>query len=403
MAKKSDQGEVLGEEPTHRLETDVAAALRRKPAQEPRLSGALRALAPHSVHVRRLLGKALETLVRRGSFQRPLYASSVRALSEFGDRRVVAQLKKALNTETAGGLATLSAACFLNDASLAEPLVRVATSRHPHLAFAAEVARVVRGESNGEHIASVAPKIKESHRIALCSEVFVPLLRRSELPLAITPALAVLRDAERHLGRWLVLGEIAVRAGDTRALEESRSKAEDGPSSARAAWAMVAWALAGPDAPPPPVRPTVELVARLSDRPSADRDTAFLYRLAAAQVAVAKPMLETLAKGSTLGDEVAIRAAMYLAREYGRRELIELLRNTAGSAKREAIRGVAASALYDVGEKVAAVEIADELVKSRQLQTVTWGALIRAAKAGRSPEGIVSEATFRRVQMGWVE
>ena len=35
------------------------------------------------------------------------------------------------------------------------------------LAFAAEVARITRKESDGEHIASLAPKIKEAHRIAL--------------------------------------------------------------------------------------------------------------------------------------------------------------------------------------------------------------------------------------------
>ena len=46
--------------------------------------------------------------------------------------------------------------------------------------------------------------------------------------------------------------------------------------------------------PPPTTRPTLELIARLSDRPSADRDTTFLFRMARAGAPSARPMLETL-------------------------------------------------------------------------------------------------------------
>jgi hypothetical protein len=276
----------------------------------------------------------------------------------------------------------------------------VAGSRHPHLAFAAEVARIARGESGGEHISSLAPKIKESHRISLCVDVFVPLLRHPKLPVAIAPALAVLRDAERHLGRWLVFGEIAARAGDPTPMEEAVQRASSGPSSARAAWALVAWALAGGE-DVPNARPTVEIVSRLSDRPSADRDPTFLYRLAEARVPVARPMLESLSRGP-LRTDVAIRSAMYLARDPGRDDLRTALGALADSAKKGDLRGIAAAALYDLGERERPVGLTEELVQSRQLCTSTWGALLRAAQAG-GLERLVSEPTYRRVQLGWLE
>ena len=182
--------------------------------------------------------------------------------------------------------------------------------------------------------------IKESHRIALCVELFVPLARSAPVPVHVGPALAVLRGAERHLGRWLVLADVAAKAGDMGPLEEAVAKSQVGPSSARAAWSLVAWALSdtvtsaralttpsvtqrrqrrqrrrngAPTEPrpgsvaPPATRPTVELVARLSDRPSADRDTTFLFRMARARAMSCKPMLEGLAKGGPLAplmDEV---------------------------------------------------------------------------------------------------
>lgn len=400
MTRKSEQGELLGAEPVERLEAVVLAALRRKPAHEPQLTGALRALAPYSGRLIRLLGKVVETLVKRASFERPLYAGTVRALAELDPAAAALELERALAGDEAGGLPTLSAASLVSVARLADPLARVASSRHPHLAFAAEVARIARGESGGERISSLAPKIKESHRISLCVDVFVPLLRSPALPVAIAPALAVLRDAERHLGRWLVFGEIAARAGDPTPLEEARDRASSGPSSARAAWALVAWALAG-EGDAPTARPTVEIVSRLSDRPSADRDPTFLYRLAEARVAVARPMLESLSRGP-LRTDVAIRSAMYLARDHGRDDLRTALGVLADSSKKDALRGIAAAALYDLGERERPAGLTEALVQSRQLCTSTWGALLRAAQAG-GLDRLVSEPTYRRVQLGWLE
>lgn len=400
MVTRAERANVIDDRVATRLAADVRAALRRRPAQEARLAGVVRALAPHSASLGDGLLEAFELMVKRGSFARPLYAASVRAVGERTDRRGTPSFKRALESDESGGFATLSAACRTSDPALSAPLAQVARSRHAHLAFAGEVARIARGESGGEHVTGLAPKIKESHRIALCLELFVPLTWSKPISPVIAPALAVLRDAERHLGRWLVLGEVAARAGDPGPLTDATTRATAGPLSSRAAWAMVAWALSFP-ASPPAIRPTVELVARLSDRPSADRDTTFLFRLARERAPAARGMLEALAKGP-LHDEAGIRAALHLVREYGDQRPMALLRAAATSSRREALRGLAVAALYDAGDRDWAVAYANSLIASRHLASLAWGALIQAAQAENTP-AVTTEPSVRRIQFGWTE
>jgi hypothetical protein len=162
---------------------------------------------------------------------------------------------------------------------------------------------------------------------------------------------------------------------------------------------------------PPSTRPTVELVARLSDRPSADRDTTFLFRMARARATSCKPMLEGLVKGVPLTDEVAVRAASYLARDHARADMKEALLDCAQNAKRDELRGFAVAALWDTGDEDArnkARELSDELGASRCISSVAWGALVRAAHSGaigkNDPNFVVAaETPFRWVQWGWLE
>jgi hypothetical protein len=402
MTEGADEVEVLGSEVISRLRADLHAALKRRPAQEARLAGILRVLSRYSPSLRAELVSAVETMVRRASFERPLYGALVRALAEQRDLRLGPALSRALQTESAGGLASISAASLTDDPALCEVLARLAVSRHSQIAFAAELARVARRESQGAHVASIAPKIKEAHRITLCLEMLVPLLWQPPLDPSVCAAFRVLRDSERHLGRWLVLAELAARAGDRGPLREAEERASEGPSSARSAWALVAWAL-DQSRPEMPVRPTLELIARLSDRPSADKDTTFLFRLAEAGVSSARHMLENLAKGSSLANEPAVRAALHLAREYGETRFREQLMDAARSPKREHLRGFAAAALFDLGDREAASGIADELGKSRQLAALAWSGLVRAGVAGLHSGQLVTEPNYRRVQLGWVE
>jgi hypothetical protein len=230
----------------------------------------------------------------------------------------------------------------------------------------------------------------------------------------------VLRGAERHLGRWLVLADVAVKAGDMSPLVEAETRAESGPQSSRAAWSLVAWALRETDAaaragsrpPLPTTRPTLELIARLSDRPSADRDTTFLFRMAHAGAPVTRPMLETLARALPLSDEPSIRAALYLSRDRGRDDLVEALAEAAVAGKREELRGLAAAAMWDAAAhdreagarlRARARELADDLLLSRVIGNVAWGALICAAAKAGSSEPILGETPFRWIQWGWLE
>jgi len=206
------------------------------------------------------------------------------------------------------------------------------------------------------------------------------------------------------------MADVAVCAGDRSPLDEALSKAAVGPQSARAAWSLVAWALSEGSSPNPvahpQTRPTVELVARLSDRPSADRDTTFLFRMARAGAPVAKPMLETLARGLPLGDDVAIRAALYLARDHGRDDLREGIVAAARAPKREEHRGLALAAMWDVGMREEARALADEVLTSRVLGNVAWATLVRAAasRSSREPNGdVLTETPLRRIQWGWLE
>src|SRR5579864_3693654 len=257
------RAEMLDKPARARFEEEIDGALKRRRASEVKLAGAVRAVAPFSPALRASLGEATAVLLRRGARQRELYACGLRALAEAQDRQAVTLLRQALAGDEAGGSAALSAACFSRDPELSPLLAKVAASRQSHLAFGAELARVARGESNGGLLAQLAPMIKESHRISMCIDLFVPLVRASPVAGDIGPALAVLRGAERHLGRWLVLAEVAVKAGDMTPLEEARSRAADGPESSRAAWSLVAWALSETDAaargrplpPPPATRP----------------------------------------------------------------------------------------------------------------------------------------------------
>ncbi len=414
--------ELLDKPARARFEDEIDAALKRRPTGEAKLAGAVRAVAQFSPALRASLGEATAVLLRRGGRTRELYGCGLRALAEAQDRQAVPLLRQALSSDEAGGPSALSAACFSRDPDLSPLLAKLAASRQSHLAFGAELARVARGESNGALLAQLAPMIKESHRISMCVELFVPLVRSEPIAKHVAPALSVLRGAERHLGRWLVLAEVAVKAGDNTPLEEARSRADSGPSSSRAAWSLVAWALSETDAatrglpppPPPSTRPTLELVARLSDRPSADRDTTFLFRMARAGATSARPMLETLTRTLPLTDETSLRAALYLARNHGRGELRESLTEAARGCKREDLRGMAAAALWDAGAQVAgarndeirarAREVSDELVSSRVLGNVAWGSLIRAAsRGGVSHEPVLTETPFRWIQWGWLE
>jgi len=309
-------------------------------------------------------------------------------------------LGTALAAEDGGGLVTLGAAGLCQEGALAKPLAKAAVSRHAHVAFAAEVARVARGESNGAHAVAVAPMIKEAHRITLCQNVLSPWLWQPSLGAGLVPALSALRGAERHLGRWLLLAELGARAGDTQPFGEARHEASAASLGARPAWDLVGWALAPPGAELG-TRPNLELVTRLSDRPTVDRDVSFLFRLASAKVAGARSLLRHLTRGQ-LDRESGVRAAFHLAHDYGDERAQQQLLDAARATRREPIRGLAAAALFDLGEHRMALDTAATLTESRSLATLTWSCLVLTAASGKESSPLMTEPRVRRIQLGWL-
>lgn len=409
-AKAAPTARVIKSEPferevVERLRDEVQASVRRKSPNERRLGGLLRALSVHSQLARATLAEAGDQLAQKKGFDRELFLAAVRGLGELSDRRAIALVKAGAEHDESA-TAALCAASWLSDPSLAPVLNKAATQRSAHIAFTAELARVVRGESPGAHLRGLAPKIKESHRISLCAEVLVPVARIPKVPAGVQYALEVLRDAERHLGRWLVMAEVAVHGGDLKPIQEAREKSNEGPGGARAAWAYVAWAL-DPSSPPPAARPTTELVARLSDRPSADRDTKFLFRLANAGVKTTKQLLETFARELPKGeDDDAVRAAAYLIKDHGREDLVPAVVEVAKTGKRDELRGLAVAALWDAGKRDIARELAKELVETKAgLFSSVWATLVLLADAGRIPasQPIAHEPAVRWIQAGWLE
>jgi hypothetical protein len=112
--------------------------------------------------------------------------------------------------------------------------------------------------------------------------------------------------------------------------------------------------------------------------------------------------METMSHPSRLSDPTSIRAALVLCKGYARGDLLERLVAAARCQRHEALRGLAAAALFDLGQRELAGSFADELVNSKKLPTLGWAALIRAGGAGKL-QRLVTEPTFRRVQHGWSE
>jgi hypothetical protein len=392
-----------------RLADWVGRAVRKRPDSEARVAGAVRAASAHSARLRTALARAAEVFIERRSFGRPLYAAALRALASDGDRRLGPLLTTALGQEHAGGLPAIASAAHCRSGSLRDLLVRVAASRHPHLAFGAAIARGMRGEDSAVELVPAAARLNENARIDLCSELVVPMLLLQgeggfdglELPLALGPAFRVLRDAERHLGRWLALAQAGLCSRDGSGLEEAERRAAEGSPSARAAWALLRWALR-PSQGVPTVRPTAEIVARLSDRPTAERDMSFLFRLAAVRADAARGMLESVARPPLRG-ATAVRAAAALASGWNHGPAVDALRAAADGRRRSDLQGISVAALCDAGVRHEARERAAELCGARNLSCAVWGGLV--LRNGGSRDGqrvLLSEPSFRRLELGWV-
>lgn len=380
--------------------------LKRKVAQEAAVGGAMRALWNESVSLRRSGREAFATLLRRRSFERPLFGALVRAIGEDTRSRSIALLREALADEEAAAAGALAAAFTSADPALDEALAHHARSSRVLVAFTAECARVFRGATSGARLMSLAPRIKEEYRLLLARDVFVPLARRRVVGNAeIGSGLFVLAQAERHLGRWLALAELATASGAPMFRAHAHELATKGPDSSRGAWSLVRWALDSrldAAAPLPTVRLSSEILARLSDRPSAERDATFLFRVGAVRER-AHVHAAALKLAQQRGDDSSkIRALCMLAAEGHGESRAQLCALAEGEGSSDA-RGLATAALWDAGETDLARDLASSLVVAKELAPVVWGALIRLEATQATPRALLDESRVRWVERGECE
>ncbi len=379
-------------------------------AEEGRIAAVARAVAPVSSGVRTQLCNAAKELAKQGGFDRDLYATGLRVGLDANDGKLPGIVATALRTDEFGGLATLAACAQLDEPALGAPLARAAMSPKTQFAVAAEVARACRGEGVGPRLSALAPRVKEAHRIALTIQVLLPLAASSDRPAPaacanVADAMMILAGSERHLGRWLVLAQLAHRGRDPRPLRDAVERTKTGPDSSRAAWTLVAWSL-DPSRGTGSTRPTSELVARMSHRPSADRDASFLFRLAEAKVDGARPMLEALVRTRALGEELAVRAAAALVEFYEPVDVARALLDDAARSGRPEVRGLAAALAWDHGDAARAASLAQGLASAEELPALAWASLVQAAAAStadKRPARLVTESAYRRIQHGWPE
>ncbi len=411
MIQAGDKGKArpaLGRAIRERVEHDLEQALKRRPTEEATLAGVVRSLSPFNARVRGAARDTLTVLAKRRSFDRPLYHALLRTMGDLSDSAACMILQGALNQVATVGYSPLAAACGCANPAVVAELTKAAGRERAHAAFAAELALACHTAPRPAHLVHLAPMIKEAHRITFCYEFLPALMRRREVPAAVGPALRVLRAAERHLGRWLALAEIEVRAGEYASLDEAKSRLESASASGRGSWQLMVWALEyakNPARDPSLPRVSVDAISRLAER--AGRESHFAFRLASAREKAVEQVLGQLLT-TPMRTAASIRAAMHLGRDLGRVQVRDTLSIVCDDqVLDEDLRGLAVAALYDAGDCEGALGRAEELESSRSLKTAAWAALVRFNVRERAFSGcsspVVTESRYRWIQCGWLE
>ncbi len=383
-----------------RLRHELRGAVARNcPGREALAAGVARHLASVSTSVRRLVASSAEELSARGTFDRPIVQAALHCAHLLGEQGQ-AITSRALESATAPWSAFVAAAqvSWTGASAVREALARLQTRAQGHLAFGAAFVRAMAGDVVGARATERAVMLNEANRVRWFEEFALPLLARGVLPAGgVVGTLEALRRAERHLGRWLRMGELELACGGGAALDDCRLARATAPSQSANVWEWMGWALSPRDAAP--TRITRDVVNKLSDRSSTRRDLSFLHRVGASGVEAAAASLAAAARASKTPD--AVRALLTLISRYGRADRVASLRDLATRGS-EDIRGIACAALWDVGDRTAALELVDELVISKNLANVGWGALIRVAHLTGDAHPVVTDASVRRLCEGRV-
>ena len=94
---------------------------------------------------------------------------------------------------------------------------------------------------------------------------------------------------------------------------------------------------------------------------------------------------------------------LHLCRDYDEDRYREQLGHIARAPRKDALRALAAAALYDVGEREMALSALQDMKQSRHLAAMAWSGLVTGREASLFSGSVVTEARYRRVQLGWVE
>ena len=114
-------------------------------------------------------------------------------------------------------------------------------------------------------------------------------------------------------------------------------------------------------------------------------------------------MLEGLVRGPLPANEQSVRAALHLARDYGVDRCREQLFDATKHPRCEKLRGLAAAALFDLGNHAEALEAVNVHEKEPKLPALAWASVVRAGASGHETGPLVTESRFRRIQLGSVE
>lgn len=378
-----------------RLREALRGVMARRGEREVVAASVVRHLAGVSTSVRRLLAEAAGELSSRGSFDRPVMHAALYASNLLGASGEMITLA-ALASENAPWSAFV-AASQSSATAVCQAVSRLSARTQGHLGFGAAFVRSLTGDdAAGKRATELAVMLKEAHRVRWIDEFAMPVLARNVLPSrSVARTLEALRGVERHLGRWLRLGELELACGGESVADGCRRGREASSVPSRHVWSWIEWLLSrGACRASAPPRLSRDVINKLSDRPSASRDLSFLHRVGDLGVAPAADPLAIVGRSGKSPD--AVRALLTLVTRYGRTDRIERLRTIAARGT-DAARGVAAAALWDLGDRNAALELVDELVISKSLANVGWGALIRVAHLTGDGHPIVSETAVRRL------
>ncbi len=376
-----------------RLTTSLRAALKRRTSAEGRLAGALAIVAPHSSALLDEMTQALETLLLREQVERPLFKAGVHALLKANAVRGGEFLCRGLLFTEDPHL--LVSGRFTKSAELTGTLQRIASKAKAQATFCAELARVSRGESRGARLVEVATRMKESDRLELIERLLLLDEPASPIPAHAWPALRILRDAERHVGRWLAWAELGGALGRDESIKLARQRMERSGRTSRTAWQLACWALSG-DGEDLPLRiPSLVQLDRLGGLSACRAAPAFVFRIAEHDVEYARPRLRDLVVDSE--PSVQVRARVHLARS-GDSESLHWLQRTAEGRGSGTMRALCVGAMFDVTGKPQPAPV--ELTRGKALEPAVWLGLLALACRGAIGE-VLSKRHIGCVERGF--